>query len=60
MKIPDIFQFDRRVIDRLIKSNPSHVHNVKEHREKLHDSSENVDLLKIAELFPTKKEKKEK
>lgn len=60
MKIPDVFHFDKRIIDRVIKSDPEHRHKVREYSSNLVDNSESIETLAIHELFPIKKGEKEK
>ncbi len=57
MKIPEHFDFDKRVVDRLVRSNPGHKAKIKEHREKSKDVSENIETLLIKDMFPKKKQK---
>lgn len=60
MKIPDVFHFDKRIINRVINSNPEHRHKLREYSSKLEDNSENIETLAIHELFPIKKGEEEK
>ncbi len=57
MKIPDSFLYDKRVIDRLTRSDPAHKEKIREFREKAKDSSENSETLKISEMYPGKGQK---
>ncbi|MCX7944004.1 MAG: hypothetical protein N2746_05785 [Deltaproteobacteria bacterium] len=57
MKTTEEFDFDKRLIDRLIRMNPSHKTKIKEYIEKLKDTSDNVETISIKELFPKKKQK---
>lgn len=55
MKVPEIFNFDKRVINRLISTDPSHRQKVKEYRDKIKDTSENIEILNFKEILPQKK-----
>jgi len=57
MKVPEYFDFDKRVIDRITKKNPSHRTRIKEYIGRLTDNKENVEVLNIKDLLPTRKNK---
>ncbi|MCX7959506.1 MAG: hypothetical protein N3B13_10715 [Deltaproteobacteria bacterium] len=60
MKIPENLDFDKRVVDRIVRINPAHRAKIKEYREKSKDTSDNAETLPIRELFPKKKQKRDK
>ncbi|MGB9600260.1 MAG: hypothetical protein ACP5QK_06205 [Myxococcota bacterium] len=57
MKVSEIFTFDKRVIDRLQRANPSHRQKVKEYIEKTQDAAQNIEIINIRDLFPQKRQK---
>ncbi len=59
MKIPELFELDKRIVDRLIRSNPAHKKVIKEHLEKTRDKSDNIEILHIQDMFPKRKQKGE-
>jgi hypothetical protein len=60
MKVPENFEFDKRVVEKLIRKNPSHKERVKEYLYRLSDSKENVELINFAGLYPQGKYKEDK
>lgn len=59
MKIPEFFEYDKRMVDRLIRSRQTSKSKVNEFIEKTKDVSENVETIPFNELIPQKKEKGE-
>jgi hypothetical protein len=59
MKVPENFEFDKRVVEKLIRKNPSHKERLKEYLHRLSDNKENVETINIADLYPQRKNKED-
>lgn len=59
MKPGEYFEVDKRIVERLIRSNPEHSKKVKEFIEKSKNVESNVEVINIKDLFPKRKEKKQ-
>lgn len=57
MKIPELFDFDKRLIDRLVKSNPSHKSRINEYIEQTKDVYTNLEILQISDMLPSRLQK---
>jgi len=60
MKVQENFEFDKRVVEKLIRKNPSHKEGLKEYLHRLSDNKENVETINIADLYPQRKNKEDK
>ncbi|GEM_PF-2057363 len=57
MKIPELFDFDKRLVDRLVKSNPSHKSRINEYIEQTKDVNINLEIFQINEMLPSRLQK---